>query len=135
MSLIETSELEKIIDKVKIIDCSWHMPQANRNGDEEFKNQHIPNAIFFDLDKNSKKETDLPHMLVGLNDWEEIVSNMGISNDDEIIIYDNENQKEIAEKVLDQVNKKFSGKVVTKISRIYNYCRAEEYHQKYLEKN
>jgi len=89
MSLIETSELEKVIDKVKIIDCSWHMPQTNRNGNEEFKNQHIPNAIFFDLDKNSKKETDLPHMLVGLNDWEEIVSNMGINNDDEIIIYDN----------------------------------------------
>ena len=46
MSLIETNELEKILDKVKIIDCSWHMPQANRNGNEEFKNQHIPNAIF-----------------------------------------------------------------------------------------
>ena len=89
MSLIETNELEKVLDKVKIIDCSWHMPQANRNGNEEFKNQHIPNAIFFDLDKNSKKGTDLPHMLVGLNDWEEIVSNMGINNDDEIVIYDN----------------------------------------------
>ena len=89
MSLIETDELEKVLDKVKIIDCSWHMPQANRNGNEEFKNQHIPNAIFFDLDKNSKKGTDLPHMLVGLNDWEEIVSNMGINNGDEIVIYDN----------------------------------------------
>ena len=89
MSLIETDELEKVLDKVKIIDCSWHMPQANRNGNEEFKNQHIPNAIFFDLDKNSKKGIDLPHMLVGLNDWEEIVSNMGINNDDEIVIYDN----------------------------------------------
>jgi len=89
MSLIETSELEKIIDKVKIIDCSWHMPQANRNGHEEFKDQHIPNAIFFDLDKNSKKGTDLPHMLVSLNDWEEIVSNMGINNDDDVVIYDN----------------------------------------------
>ena len=89
MSLIETNELEKVLDKVKIIDCSWHMPQTNRNGNEEFKNQHIPNAIFFDLDKNSKKGTDLPHMLVGLNDWEEIVSNMGINNDDEIVIYDN----------------------------------------------
>ena len=51
------------------------------------------------------------------------------------IFYDNESQKEKAEKVLDQVNKKLDGKVVTKISRIHNYCRAEEYHQKYLEKN
>jgi methionine-S-sulfoxide reductase len=51
------------------------------------------------------------------------------------IFYDNENQKVIAEKVLNQINKKLSGIVVTKISKIHNYCRAEEYHQKYLEKN
>ena len=31
-------------------------------------------------------------------------------------------------------NKKLSGKVVTKISKIKNYSLAEEYHQKYLEK-
>jgi peptide-methionine (S)-S-oxide reductase len=51
------------------------------------------------------------------------------------IFYDNENQKIIAEKVLNQINEKLSGRVVTKISKIYNYCKAEEYHQKYLEKN
>ena len=51
------------------------------------------------------------------------------------IFYDNENQKIVAEKVLNQINKKLSGRVVTKISKIYNYCKAEEYHQKYLEKN
>ena len=50
------------------------------------------------------------------------------------IIYLNDNQKKIAEDVLDQVNKKLSGKVVTKISLLKNYCIAEEYHQKYLEK-
>jgi thiosulfate/3-mercaptopyruvate sulfurtransferase len=89
MSLIETVELQAKLETIKIIDCSWHMPQTNRNGCDEYKNLHIPNAIFFDLDKNSKKETDLPHMLVGLKEWEEIVSNMGISNDDQIVIYDN----------------------------------------------
>ena len=40
----------------------------------------------------------------------------------------------IAEKVLNDVNEKLSGKVVTKISLLKNYCQAEEYHQKYLEK-
>ena len=89
MSLIETSELEKNLHNFKIIDCSWHMPQTNRNGFEEYKNEHIPNSIFFDLDKNSNKKTDLPHMLVELNEWEKIVSEMGINNDDQIVIYDN----------------------------------------------
>ena len=50
------------------------------------------------------------------------------------IFYFNESQKKIAEKVLTIINKKLSGKVVTKISLIKNYCPAEEYHQKYLEK-
>ena len=46
MSLVDTNWLEKNIDNVKIIDCSWHMPQTNRNGFEEYLNEHIPNAIF-----------------------------------------------------------------------------------------
>jgi len=89
MSLIETKWLEKNLDSVKIIDCSWHMPQTKRNGFDEYKKQHIPNAIFFDLDDNSKKNTDLPHMLIEKNNWDKIVSKMGIKNNDKIIIYDN----------------------------------------------
>ena len=50
------------------------------------------------------------------------------------IFFLNNNQKTIAEKVLNNVNKRLSGKVVTKISLLKNYCPAEEYHQKYLEK-
>ena len=50
------------------------------------------------------------------------------------IFYLNENQKIIAERVLNDVNERLSGKVVTKISLLKNYCPAEEYHQKYLEK-
>ncbi len=50
------------------------------------------------------------------------------------IFYLNDNQKMIAEKVLNEVNVRLSGKVVTKISLLKNYCPAEEYHQKYLEK-
>ena len=50
------------------------------------------------------------------------------------IFYLNDKQKIIAEKILNEENKKLSGKVVTKISVVKNYCPAEEYHQKYLEK-
>ena len=50
------------------------------------------------------------------------------------IFYLNDNQKMIAEKVLNEVNKRLSGKVVTKMSLLKNYCPAEEYHQKYLER-
>ena len=51
----------------------------------------------------------------------------------EIFFYDDE-QKKIAEKVKENLNEKLKKKVVTKISKEINYCKAEEYHQKYLQK-
>ena len=51
------------------------------------------------------------------------------------IFYLNDGQKEIAKKVLKKINIKLNNKVVTKISLLNNYSIAEEYHQKYLEKN
>ena len=89
MSLVSTDWLEKNLPRAKIIDCSWHMPQANRSGFEEYLKQHIKDSIFFDLDKNSNQNTNLPHMLTDKNSWENIVSNMGINNEDEIVVYDN----------------------------------------------
>ena len=50
------------------------------------------------------------------------------------IFYLNDKQKEIAESVIKKISSKLSGKVVTKISLVNNYCPAEEYHQRYLEK-
>ena len=50
------------------------------------------------------------------------------------IFYLNDQQKEISEKIIKEENIKLSGKIVTKISHVKNYCPAEEYHQKYLEK-
>ena len=89
MTLVSTDWVEKNINNIKIIDCSWHMPNVNRDGYKEYLEAHIQNAVFFDLDKNSDQMTDLPHMLTTSSDWEKIVSKMGISKDDEIVVYDN----------------------------------------------
>ena len=50
------------------------------------------------------------------------------------IFYLNDEQKNIAQKIINEENLRLSGKVVTKLSELKNYCIAEEYHQKYLEK-
>ncbi len=50
------------------------------------------------------------------------------------IFYLNDDQKKIAEKIIKENNVKFAGKVVTKLSLLKNYCKAEDYHQKYLDK-
>ena len=50
------------------------------------------------------------------------------------IFYLNDNQKNTAENIINKENERLSGKVVTKLSQVKNYCAAEEYHQRYLEK-
>ena len=51
------------------------------------------------------------------------------------IFYETEQQKKDALEIFDEYNKKFNGKIQTNISKIKNYCKAELYHQKYIEKN
>ena len=50
------------------------------------------------------------------------------------IFYSSEKQKKVAENLLNELNSEYNGKIVTNISKIKNYCKAEDYHQKYLEK-
>ena len=50
------------------------------------------------------------------------------------IFYLNDNQRTTAENIISKENERLSGKVVTKLSQVKNYCAAEEYHQRYLEK-
>ena len=60
MTLVSTHWLGENLNKVKIIDASWHLVK-NRNAIEEYNSEHIENAIFFDLNKNSNQRKDLPH--------------------------------------------------------------------------
>ncbi len=51
------------------------------------------------------------------------------------IFYETEEQKKDALEIFNEYNKKLNGKVQTNISEFKNYCKAESYHQKYIEKN
>ena len=51
------------------------------------------------------------------------------------IFFETEEQKKEAEMLLNEMNERFNGKIKTNISKIKNYCKAEDYHQKYIEKN
>ena len=88
MTLVSAAWLNENLNKVKIIDASWHLVKS-RNAIEEYKKEHIKNAIFFDLDKNSnqKKELSHGHFLPTINSHEKSISEMGILNTDRIIIY------------------------------------------------
>ncbi len=50
------------------------------------------------------------------------------------IFFTNDTQKKIAEDIKSKLNEKFNGKIKTNISEQKNYCKAEDYHQKYIQK-
>jgi thiosulfate/3-mercaptopyruvate sulfurtransferase len=88
-NLVSTEWLEKNLEHVKLLDATWHMPLTNRDAYSEFLKQHIKNANFFDLNKNSSQDSTLPHMLPSKNNWEKTISDFGITNSDHVVIYDN----------------------------------------------
>ena len=64
------------------------MPAANRNAGKEFSEQRIPGSTFFDLDAISDKNTELAHMVPHVENFNVSMSQIGVSRDNVIVIYD-----------------------------------------------
>ena len=65
------------------------MPGAG-DAREDYDQRHIAGAVFFDIDDIADKTTDLPHMLPTPDRFAAAVGAMGISNDDTVIVYDDQ---------------------------------------------
>jgi thiosulfate/3-mercaptopyruvate sulfurtransferase len=87
-NLVSTDWLETHLNEVVLLDCSWHLPTANRNAQAEFKSVHITGAQFFDIDAISDKSTTLPHMLPSLEFFVAEVEKLGATAEAKIICYD-----------------------------------------------
>jgi thiosulfate/3-mercaptopyruvate sulfurtransferase len=73
---------------VAIVDASWHLPAANRDGAEEFTKVHIPGAVFFDIDAIADHSTNLPHMLPDPVAFASAMRKLGIGDGMKIVVYD-----------------------------------------------
>ena len=74
----------------RVLDGSWHLPNANRNAKEEYTREHIPGAMFFDIDGCADlTATKLNHMLPKPADFEKYVGRLGINNNTHVVVYDN----------------------------------------------
>jgi thiosulfate/3-mercaptopyruvate sulfurtransferase len=73
---------------VSIVDGSYYLPTQKRDAKAEYLAGHIPGAIFFDINAIADDSTDLPHMLPGPGQFAEAVGNLGITENDTIVVYD-----------------------------------------------
>jgi len=74
--------------RVRVLDGTWHMPQLERDPRREFEEAHIPGAAFFDVDAIADHTTSLPHMLPRAAQFGRQVGELGISNNDLVVVYD-----------------------------------------------
>lgn len=88
---IEPKTLMSKLDNInlKILDATFYLPDSGLVAEDEYKKKHIPNAIFFDINKIADPNNSLPHMIPSKDLFSKMMQNIGLNNDDEIIIYDN----------------------------------------------
>ena len=88
-NLVSALELKEKLNnqKIKILDARWFLEDSDR-GKKEYEKLHIPKAIFFDINKLSDTTSDLPHMLPKKEIFKKYLDKNGISEKNEIIVYD-----------------------------------------------
>ena len=89
-SLTETEELARELHApdLVILDASWHMPSEGRDARAEYLAEHIPGALFFDIDEIADTKSPLPHMLPSPEKFSSRMRSMGIGDGSRIVVYD-----------------------------------------------
>ncbi|SPJ23084.1 3-mercaptopyruvate sulfurtransferase [Palleronia abyssalis] len=73
---------------LRVLDASWHMPDAGRDPKAEYDTAHIPGARFFDIDEISDQRSDLPHMAPPAEKFMSRMRAMGIGDGHQVVVYD-----------------------------------------------
>ncbi len=89
-ALVDTAWVADHLDdpQVRVVDGSWHLPSTGRNGHDEYLAAHIPGAVYFDIDAVCDPDSTLPHMLPTADAFGAAVGEMGIGNDNRVVVYD-----------------------------------------------
>lgn len=88
--IVETDWLQNHLKSPDLIvlDGSWHLPTAGRNARTEYLAEHIPGALFFDIDDITDDKSTLPHMLPSTVKFSSRMKKMGIGDGARIVVYD-----------------------------------------------
>lgn len=73
---------------LRVLDATLFLPDSGKNGRTEYEREHIPGALFFDINAASDRASALPNMLPSASQFAAIASDLGIGNEDRVVIYD-----------------------------------------------
>ena len=92
-ALVSTEWLAEHLNSpdVRVVDGSWYLPTEERDPKTEYGEQHIPGAVFFDIDEISDEGSSLPHMLPSPEKFSSKVRKLGLGDGVRIVVYDGGN--------------------------------------------
>jgi len=89
-TLVSTKWLADHLDNpdLRIIDASWYLPDAARNGKEEYDAAHIPGARYLHIDEVSDARSALPHTAPPPEKFISRMRKMGVGDGHQVVVYD-----------------------------------------------
>ena len=73
---------------VRVVDATFHLPDTGRNAREEYLAEHIPGALFFDLERIADPDNPLPRKIPSRDRFAQEVGVLGIDNRTHVVAYD-----------------------------------------------
>lgn len=73
---------------VRVVDASYYLPIQNRDAREEYLAEHIPGAVFFDIDDVAADDSPYPHMVPSPAKFASRVRKLGLGNGNRLVVYD-----------------------------------------------
>jgi thiosulfate/3-mercaptopyruvate sulfurtransferase len=88
--LVSTRWLADRLDApdIVVVDASYYLPDAGRDGQAEYEEQRIPGAVFFDIDDIADSDSPLPHMMPSAEKFSSRVRKLGIGDGTRVVVYD-----------------------------------------------
>jgi thiosulfate/3-mercaptopyruvate sulfurtransferase len=72
---------------LRILDATWYLPTLQRDARAEFRQAHIPGAVYFDIDAVADRSQGLPHMLPDPAAFADAAGALGVGDGDRVIVY------------------------------------------------
>ncbi|HEY0113458.1 MAG TPA: 3-mercaptopyruvate sulfurtransferase [Allosphingosinicella sp.] len=90
-SLVSTEWLEKELGAadLRVIDASFFLPSDNRDPRSEYEAEHIPGAVFFDIDEVADSDHPAPHMFPPEHKMASRMASLGLGDGQRFVVYDN----------------------------------------------
>jgi thiosulfate/3-mercaptopyruvate sulfurtransferase len=72
---------------LRVVDATWYLPGQGRTGAQDYAEQRIPGAVFWDLEGIADRSTDLPTMLSQPAAFASDMAGLGIGPGTQVVVY------------------------------------------------